>query len=69
MLVMCTRFLCGLAFGLAIHKENTTLKEMNVGYNTIQTEGKAALRKVQKVVSPGDRVSFFFECASLSSCV
>ena len=67
---MCTRFLCGLAFGLAIHKENATLKEMNVEYNTIQTEGKAALRKVQEVISLGDRVSFFFlECASLSSCV
>jgi len=30
-------------------KENATLKEMNVEYNTIQTEGKAALRKVQEV--------------------
>ena len=67
---MCTRFLCGLAFKLVIHKENATLKELNLGYNITQTEGKAALRKVQEVISLGDRVSFFFlECASLSSRV
>ena len=66
---MCTRFLCDLAVGLAIHKENTSLKELWVTDNAIETEGKAALEKAQEVISPGDRVHFFFECASLSDCV
>ena len=58
--VMCTRFLCGLAFGLAKHRENTTLKKLRLGGNAIETEGKAALRKAQEVISLGDRVPFFF---------
>ena len=67
---MCTRFLCDLAVGLVIHQENTTLKKLRVTGNAIETEGKAALKKAQEVISPGDRVPFFFlECASLSDCV
>ena len=65
MLVMCTRFLCGLAFGLAIHKENATLKEMNVDTTPPKLKEKLHFERYRRSSHGATVFPFFFSSARL----